>query len=94
VRASALVCACVGGWVGLVWVWVRGRRYVLARVQSYFSNESRAGAILSAASLAPPHFSILSHKWHDLRKNVTEHKMCFLIFYTILFEIILTLRRN
>ena len=27
-------------------------------------------------------FSTLSHKRHDFRKNVTEHKMCVLIFST------------
>ena len=34
------------------------------------------------ASLAPPYFSILSHKRHDFRKKVTEHEMCVLIFPT------------
>ena len=27
-------------------------------------------------------FPTLSHKWHDFRKKVTEHKMCVLIFST------------
>ena len=34
--------------------------------------------------LPPPlhYFSTLSHKRHDIRKKVTEHKMCVLIFST------------
>jgi hypothetical protein len=33
-------------------------------------------------SLAPPYSSTFSHKRHDIRKKVTEHKMCVLIFCT------------
>jgi hypothetical protein len=36
----------------------------------------------SVASTALQNFSTLSHKRHDFRKNVTEHKMCVLIFAT------------
>ena len=32
------------------------------------------------ASQAPPHFSLLAHKWRDFWKKVIEHKMCVLIF--------------
>jgi hypothetical protein len=32
------------------------------------------------APLTPPCSSTLSHKRHDFRKNVIEHKMCVLIF--------------
>jgi hypothetical protein len=31
----------------------------------------------STASLAPPNVSTFSHKRYDLRKNVTEHDVCF-----------------
>jgi len=33
------------------------------------------------------YFSTLSHKRHDIRKNVIENEMCVLIFSTILSEI-------
>jgi hypothetical protein len=33
------------------------------------------------ACLALQYFSTLFHKWHDLRKNVIEHKMCFDFIY-------------
>jgi hypothetical protein len=45
------------------------------------------------APLAPPYFSTLSHKGHDLRKKVIELKLRVLIFSTILSEIFLILRR-
>ena len=55
---------------------------------------SCAGAIFSASSLAPPYFSILSHKRHDFLKKVAERKMCVLVFPTNLSEIFLILRRT
>jgi hypothetical protein len=40
------------------------------------------------------YFSTLSHKRHDFRKTITEHKMCVLIFCITFFETFLILRRN
>jgi len=34
----------------------------------------------SAACMDVPYFSTLSHKQHDLQNNVTQHKMCVVIF--------------
>jgi hypothetical protein len=39
--------------------------------------------IIYVASPALIYFSTLSHKRHDLPKNVIEHKMCVLIFSAI-----------
>jgi len=38
------------------------------------------------------YFSALSHKWHDFRRNVIEHKMCLFIFFTTVSKIFLTVR--
>ena len=45
-----------------------------------------------AVPLTPPYFSTLSHKRHDFRKYVTEHKMCVLIFSTTLSKTFVILR--
>ena len=51
------MCVCGGG------VHERGR------VLDYLSRSPRTGALLSASSLTPRHFSTLSHKRHDFRKK-------------------------
>ena len=47
----------------------------------------------SRACQTVPYFSTLSHKRQDFRENVTEHKMCVLIFSTTLSSTFLILRK-
>ena len=63
-----------------VWLWVYELESELARVLPYLSSMQLVSAIIvtsSAAPLAPPRSSTLSHIRRDFRKKVTEHKMCF-----------------
>jgi hypothetical protein len=62
VRGSAGALACA---------YVRARVALVAQYAKYM----RRIVLSSAASLAPPHFSTLSHKQHNFREKVTEHKM-------------------
>ena len=47
----------------------------------------------SVAFLTAPYFSTLSHKGHDCRKNVIEHKKSVFIFFTNLSKTFVILRR-
>ena len=47
----------------------------------------------SVPCTAGQEFSALSHKLYYFRENVTEHKICALIFFTLLSEMFLDLRK-
>ena len=63
---DALACACV---------------CVCARVAK-FTQYAKHMRHIVMSSVAPPHFSTLSHKRHNLPKKVIEYKMCVLILFT------------
>jgi hypothetical protein len=69
------------------------RAHERGRVVAYLSSIPRACAILSASSLAAPHFSTLSHKQHNFRKKKSLNIKCVFIFSTNLSKVFLILRR-
>jgi hypothetical protein len=69
VHAYVYVCGCTGDSVCL-------------RACSLTNQACNAPQYCDLASLAPPHFSTLSHERHDFRKKISEHKICVVIFFT------------
>jgi hypothetical protein len=74
---------------------VRACLCACARVALIIQHAMRTRRITMSCGLSgSTTFSTLSHKRHDFRKNVTEYKICVLIFSTILFETFPILRIN
>ena len=81
------VCVCV-----CVRIQATASASACARVSSLIQHATRR-CLPSAASLAPPHFSALSHKRRDFQEHVVGHKMCIFGFCKHLFEKFLIIRR-
>jgi len=58
-----------------------------------YAMRMRRIILSSVACLVVPHFFTLSYIRHDFRQNITEHKICVLIFCTALSSKFLILRR-
>jgi hypothetical protein len=51
-------------------------------LSAQYAKRMRRNVLPSVVCLVPPYFSTLFNKRCDFRKNVTDHKMCVLIFST------------
>ena len=71
---SVCVCVCVS-------VDARERACACARVALIIQHKTRRHVVICGLS-GSTIFLTLSHKRHDFRNKVAEHKMCVLIFCT------------
>jgi len=51
------------------------------------AQRMRPIVLSSVMCVSPQYFSAISHKRHDLRKKVSEHKMCFDFLYKFVWNI-------
>ena len=74
-----------GAFVQPLLLWKSKKHYVfwvcVCRL-TFAACKSACSILSSVASPAVQNFSRLSHKRHDIRKTIFEHKMCVLIFST------------
>jgi len=68
--------------------------YMSVALGIQLAKRLRRITLSSASCPAAPHFPALSHKRHDLRKIIIEHKIGFWLFQQLLSKTILALRRT
>jgi hypothetical protein len=89
VHACAFVCAC--GYPG---AWACVCEHVHGALLIQLATRMRHIVTSFVAPLSPLYLSTLSHKRYDFRKEVTENKMCVLIFSTTFISKISRSKKN
>ena len=81
-KAISITYLCVRACMSVPWCVGMCMRCARVALLIQHARRTRHTVTSFVAPLAPTHFLTLSHKRHDFRKKVIEHKMCVLIFST------------
>jgi hypothetical protein len=75
------VCVCVRDACGYPGAWACACERTGVALLTQHAMRMRHIVSSFLAPISPPHFSTLTHKRHDFREKVIEHKTCFYFIY-------------